>query len=300
MSLGEFCPAEAFERNRGLIRPDEQERLAGACVALAGCGGVGGVHAHTLARLGVGSFRLADPDRFSLANFNRQIGATMQTLDAPKARVTADMIKSINPGAQTQVLEEPIGAGNAHAFLDGVDLVVDGVDFFALGARRALTAAAERRGVATLIAAPLGFSGTLHIFADGGMSFDDYFNLRAGQSSYDQYVHFLLGLAPSALHAPYTDLSTADPATGRGPSSIIGSQLAACLVGAEAVRILLGRGPSLLAPHYLQVDVYRRHIAAGYLRWGVRHPLQRLKKLVIKRYLRSHGLDRALMALEPA
>ena len=67
-----FSAAEAFERNLGLISPEEQERLAKTTIAIAGCGGVGGVHAHTLARLGIGGFRLCDPDEFSLANFNRQ------------------------------------------------------------------------------------------------------------------------------------------------------------------------------------------------------------------------------------
>jgi molybdopterin/thiamine biosynthesis adenylyltransferase len=299
-SSATFRPEQAFERNLGLIDPQEQSRLLRSRVALAGCGGVGGVHAHTLARLGVGAFTLADPDTFSLANFNRQIGATVDTIDAPKARVTARMIHSINPEADVRVIEERVCGANVDAFLDGADLVIDGVDFFALESRRMLAMRAWERGIPVLIAAPLGFSGTLHVFARGGMSFDEYFDLHDGQDRCEQYVSFLVGLAPSALHAPYTDISTADPASGRAPSSVIGSQMAACVAGAEAVRILLGRGASRLAPHYLQVDVYRRKIRSRRAWLGNRGPIPRLKRWLVRRYLAAHGLDRALLRLEAA
>ena len=295
-----FSAAEAFERNLGLISPEEQERLAKTTIAIAGCGGVGGVHAHTLARLGIGGFRLCDPDEFSLANFNRQIGATTETIGHAKAAVTERMIRAINPSARVDVLPEAIGEANAAVFLQGVDLVVDGIDFFSLPARRVLYRAARERGVHVLIAAPLGFSGTLQVFGPRGMSFDEYFDLHDGQDVYDQYVNFLIGLAPSALHAPYTDISTADPERGRGPSSIIGSQMAACLMGGEAIRILLGRGPSPLAPAYIQMDVYRRRCASGRLLGGMAGPLQRVKKWLVKRYLARVGLDTALSRLDPA
>lgn len=295
-----FSTEQAFERNLGLIDRSEQVVLANSRVAIAGCGGVGGVHAHTLARLGVGQFRLADPDSFSLANFNRQIGATVETIGQGKAAVTARMIRSINPRAALDVIESGIGPENVEAFVRDVDLVVDGLDFFALGARRVLFREAWRQGIPVLIAAPLGFSGTLHVFARGGMSFDEYFDLRDGQDPYEQYVNFFLGLAPSALHAPYTDISTADPENGRGPSSIIGSQLAACVVGAEALRILLKRGSTLRAPHYLQVDVYRRAVRSRKLRGGNRNWLQRVKRWALRRYMVRHGLDVALRRLEPA
>ena len=47
-------------------------------------GGVGGVHLLTLARLGIGSFSLADPDAFERDNLNRQSGALVSTLGATK------------------------------------------------------------------------------------------------------------------------------------------------------------------------------------------------------------------------
>lgn len=45
--------ATAFSRNIGWVTPDEQAVLRRSRVAIGGLGGVGGVHAITLARLGV-------------------------------------------------------------------------------------------------------------------------------------------------------------------------------------------------------------------------------------------------------
>ena len=251
------------------------------------------MHVQTLARLGVGRFRISDPDSFSLANFNRQIGATLDTIGENKAEVVARIIRAINPLAEVEVFTGGISATNVAAFVEGADLLVDGIDFFALPIRRRLFAEAWQREVPALTAAPLGFSGTLQVFAPPGMSFDDYFDLQEEQAPFDQFVNFLMGLAPAGLHAPYMDLSTVKPAEGRGPSSIIGVQQAACLVGAEALRILLGRGPSALAPHYLQFDAYRQKLKKGHLPGGNRNWLQRLKRRMLVHRLRQMKLDAA-------
>ena len=289
-----FSPSEAFERNRGLISIAEQEKLAGSLVVIAGCGGVGGLHAHTCARLGIGRFRISDSDTFSIPNINRQIGATAQTVGRNKAAVTAEMIRSINPDATVEIIEENITANNVTDFVKGSDLVIDGVDFFALPARRQLFRAAWEAKIPALTAAPLGFSGTLHVFADGGMQFDDYFDLQETQKPFDQLVRFFVGLAPSGLHLPYMDLSSVDIKSGRGPSSILGSQMAASLAGGEAIKILLKRGPLLLAPNYLQFDCYRQMMRKRRLRGGNRNWLQRIKRAIVTRKLRSLGFEQTL------
>lgn len=69
-SLDLFDYSKAFARNLGLVQPDEQHRLQQSVVAIAGLGGVGGVHLTTLARLGIGGFHIADFDSFEIQNFN--------------------------------------------------------------------------------------------------------------------------------------------------------------------------------------------------------------------------------------
>jgi tRNA A37 threonylcarbamoyladenosine dehydratase len=93
----------AFDRNIGWVTEPEQQVLRSKRVAIAGMGGVGGVHVVTLARLGVQRFNIADFDTFDIANFNRQVGATMSSLGRPKAEVLAEMVRDINPEADVRV-----------------------------------------------------------------------------------------------------------------------------------------------------------------------------------------------------
>src|SRR3546814_6163372 len=94
-----FDYATAFDRNICWITADEQQVLRRKRVAIAGMGGVGGVHLLTLARMGIGAFNISDLDDFELANFNRQVGASMSTLGRPKVEVMAEMTRDINPEA---------------------------------------------------------------------------------------------------------------------------------------------------------------------------------------------------------
>ena len=121
-------------------------------------GGVGGIHLVTLARLGIGAFHVADPDVFEIANFNRQYGATTRGLGRPKVEVMAEEARAINPELEIRVFAEPIGPANVGEFLDGVDLVIDGIDFFALDVRRLVFREARRRGIWAITAGPIGFS----------------------------------------------------------------------------------------------------------------------------------------------
>lgn len=292
-----FSYKAAFERNLGLVTSVEQEVLRKACVVIAGCGGVGGVHAHALARLGVGRFKLTDPDEYSVANFNRQIGANIATVDRNKAEVMAEMILAINPEAEVEVTTEGVNKDNVETFIAGADVVVDGIDFFTLGPRREMFAAAWRENIPALTAAPLGFSGTLHVFQSPGMSFDEYFDLSDEQSFYDQIVNFILGLAPSALHLPYMDLSGVNPETGRGPSSVVGVQMASCLIAAQVLKIILGRKGEFLAPQYVQFDAYRLKAKKGRLPGGNKHWLQQVKRRLLLRKFKQLGLDKAFQAL---
>src|SRR5687767_1077946 len=99
---------EAFKRNRGLINDADQEKLRNSRVAIAGMGGVGGAHLLTLARMGIGAFNIADPDVFEVANFNRQVGATISNLGRNKAEAMADAVADVNPQVKLNVFAEAV------------------------------------------------------------------------------------------------------------------------------------------------------------------------------------------------
>src|ERR1700760_1266816 len=95
-----FSYGDAFSRNLGWLTESEQQSLRNKTIAIAGMGGVGGIHMLTLARLGFANFRIADLDVFEVANFNRQVGAVVSTLGQPKVEVLSRMARDINPEAK--------------------------------------------------------------------------------------------------------------------------------------------------------------------------------------------------------
>jgi hypothetical protein len=272
-----FSYDEAFSRNIGWITEWEQQSLRRKRVAIAGMGGVGGVHLLTLTRLGIGAFSIADFDTFSVANFNRQIGAAMSTVDRPKLEVMAAMARDINPELDIREFPAGIDDSNIDAFLDGVDLFVDGFDFFVLDMRAKVFARCAELGIPAITAAPLGMGTAFLVFMPGGMTFEEYFRLR-GLPMQQQYVNFFMGLVPASLQRTYLmDPTRLDLEGKRGPSSVTACQLCSGVTGIEAVKILLGRGPVKAAPYYHQFDGYRgkwvvRKLAKGNAGW-----LQRLK-----------------------
>lgn len=277
---------KAFTRNLGWITEAEQATLRRKRVAIAGMGGVGGVHLLTLARLGIGAFNISDFDTFDLVNFNRQAGAMVSTLGRPKVDVLAEMALDINPELEVQRFPEGVTDENLAHFLAGVDLYVDGLDFFSFGARRAVFAACHRLGVPAVTAAPLGMGTAVMVFLPGGMSFEEYFCVE-GCDEEETGIRFLLGLSPGMLQVGYlADPSRLNLTERQGPSTAAACQLCAGVVATEALKILLGRGKVLAAPRGYQFDAYRNSFIKTWRPGGNRNPLQRVGMWVARRQLR--------------
>ncbi len=284
---GTFDYSEAFSRNIGLLSEGEQARVRGARVAVAGLGGVGGAHVLALARIGFGSFSLADLDRFELANMNRQVGATVDTLGRSKVEVTADFVRAVNPGAELRLFPNGITQENIGDFLEGAVAAVDGIDFFNMEARRMLFREARARGIYALTAAPVGFGGTLHVFSPTGMSFDRYFDLHDDMNLAGQLIQFVLGLAPERAHRSYFPPGALDFEKRRAPSLAPGCLLSAVLVATEIVNLVVKRRPPKVAPHFSQFDPLVQTYKTGYLRGGNRNPRQRAKRWWVLRTNRA-------------
>ena len=277
---------QAFSRNLGWVTEAEQQRLRYARVAIGGLGGVGGVHLLTLARLGIGRFSIADFDVFDVVNFNRQAGALMSSLGKTKIDTLAAMALDINPEIELSTFPEGIRDSTIDKFLEGVDLYVDGLDFFAFDARRLTFAACERKGIPVITAAPLGLGTALLVFAPGGMPFEDYFGFSGCQNEVDMAIRFLVGLSPAMLQRGYVaDMSRINLAERKGPSSIAACQLCAGVAAVEALKLLLGRGGVSLAPWASQFDGYRMRYVKTWRPWGYRNPLQRLTVFLVKTQL---------------
>jgi molybdopterin/thiamine biosynthesis adenylyltransferase len=283
----QFSYNEAFSRNIGWVTAQEQEMLRHKRVAIAGMGGVGGVHLLTLARLGIGAFHIADFDVFDLVNFNRQAGAAMSSLGQPKTEVMARLAKDINPELDIQIFPEGITQNNLSEFFAGVDLYVDGLDFFVFSARQATFAACAKAGIPAITAAPLGMGAALLNFLPGAMTFEEYFQL-GDLPEEEKALRFMLGLSPALLQMGYlADPSRVDLAQHRGPSTIMACQLCAGVAATEALKILLQRGNVRAAPHGVHFDAYRNKLARTWRPGGNRNPLQRLALAFARQQLKK-------------
>jgi molybdopterin-synthase adenylyltransferase len=286
LNTSSFVYDDAFSRNLGWVTEEEQQQLRHKRIAVAGLGGVGGSHLLTLTRLGIGRFNIADFDRFAIANFNRQAGAMMSTIDQPKIDALAKMALDINPELQIERFPVGVEADRIDAFLKDADLYVDGLDYFALDIRRKVFARCAELGIPAITAAPLGMGVALLNFLPGGMTFEDYFQLE-GWSPDEQAIRFLLGLSPRMLQLAYlVDRSRVNFEQKRGPSTVMACQLCAGFAATEALKILLKRGRVLSAPRGIHFDAYRYRLTRTWRPKGNSNVLQRLTLAIARRQLK--------------
>lgn len=282
----DFSYSDAFSRNLGWFTDYEQEGLRNKTIAIAGMGGVGGVHLLTLARLGVARFKIADLDVFEVANFNRQVGATMSTVGQNKVDVLARMASDINPEARIEKFPNGINSSNIDQFLSGVDLFIDGFDFFVIDMRCKTFARCRELGIPAVTAAPIGMGVAFLAFTKDGTSFEDYFRME-GKSELRKLINFLIGLSPSGMHTAYlVDPSRLDIANRKTPSTIIGVQLCASFTAAQVAKLLLKRGEVRPAPYHYHFDSYLNVFKAGPQR-GNGSIIQRLKGNAAERMFRK-------------
>ena len=282
-----FDYQKAFSRNIGWVTEEEQQILKNKKVAIAGAGGVGGIHLVTLARLGISNFNISDFDDFEVHNFNRQSGAFMSTLGQQKVDVMESIAKDINPESTIKSFPEGIFAHNVDEFLAGVDIYVDALDFFALEARKIVFQKCYEKNIPVVTAAPLGMGCAFLCFMPGKMSYEQYFRF-SGKSEDEQLIQFLIGLSPAMLQRPYlVDSSKVSFIEKRGPSTPMAVNLCAGIAGTYVLKILLNRGPVLAAPYGLHFDAYRNKFIKTWRPFGNNGLGQRVmfhiaKKIVAK------------------
>ena len=114
------------------IGAEGQRKLAGARVAIVGCGATGSALAGLLARAGVGTLRIIDRDYVEPSNLQRQ--SLFDEQDAaeslPKAIAAARKIAGFNSGIVVEPKVEDLVPGNIEALLEGMSLILDGTDNF--------------------------------------------------------------------------------------------------------------------------------------------------------------------------
>ena len=122
-----FWP-ERFRRSRSVLSVEGLKRLLRSRVLVAGCGGLSGHAAALLARSGVGSFVLCDPDIFEESNLNRQMFCIEATLGQSKAEACREGLLGMASYLDVEAHIVALDEDNLPVLLAGCTAVVDGLD----------------------------------------------------------------------------------------------------------------------------------------------------------------------------
>ncbi|MBQ2959566.1 MAG: tRNA threonylcarbamoyladenosine dehydratase [Alistipes sp.] len=136
-----------LERTELLLGEEKLARLRSANVLVVGVGGVGAYAAEMIVRAGVGRMTIADADKVSETNINRQLVALHSTVGKEKCEVLAERLRDINPDIELKMVNRFIKDSETDALLDSekFDYVVDAID--TLSPKLALIKGALERGI---------------------------------------------------------------------------------------------------------------------------------------------------------
>ena len=187
------------------------------------------------------------------------------------------MARNINSDLSLIKFSEGVNENNIDEFLHGVDLFVDGLDFFVLDMRRKIFARCVELRIPIITAAPIGMGTGYLIYQPGDMTFEDYFNFK-NLNKRQMAINFLIGLVPKAYHRHYlVDATRMDLKNEKAPSTVMGCLLSTGVVGTESLKILLKRGKVYGLPWYHHYDAYCGKWKRGWMPWGNKNPIQRIK-----------------------
>lgn len=236
---------QMVERNIGVISVEEQERLKSSCFAVAGCGGMGGLSAEQLVRLGVGHLKIADFDSFSVHNLSRQCCSATSTIGKNKAETLGRHLKDINPLLRLDVYTNGVTPENVEDFIQGAHAVIDGTDYSVLESTVLMYAAARLRGLCVFNPNAVGFGVSVLIFGPKTVSFEEFLGLSADKDP-------RLALMKLVQYLPkYADpdvIKQAALGQINIPNIIMPQHLGTSIAVSEAVMVLLGRRPEPAGP----------------------------------------------------
>ena len=116
-------------RTELLLGKEKLEKLAASHVLVVGLGGVGAYAAEMICRAGVGKMTIADGDKITESNINRQLPALNSSIGRYKTEVIAERLLDINPVLELVTINEFIHDERMIEILDrGYDYVVDAID----------------------------------------------------------------------------------------------------------------------------------------------------------------------------
>lgn len=236
--------AQELERYaRHIVLPEiggpGQQKLKRARIVVVGAGGIGSPVVLYLAAAGVGTIGIADDDRVSLSNLQRQVLHRTSDLGRSKLDSAADAVAALNPHVNVVAHPLRLDAENGREIVADYDLVIDGSDNFATRYAMADLCEAARRPLVT--AAVNRFSGSLTVLKP-------YETDPDGQPNPGYRDLFPeappAGLVPSCAEAGILGVTT----------GVLGT-----LAASEAIKLVCGIGEPLVG-RFLMIDLLTMRI----------------------------------------
>lgn len=200
------------------VGKEGQARLAAARVFVVGAGGLGSPILLYLAAAGVGTLGIADHDKVTLTNLNRQILYTPEDLGRSKALTAVQQIRKLNPDVKAIPYEVRVLHDNGLPLVKTYDLVVEASDN--LETKSLMNELCVKAGVPLVWAAVSRFEGQMGIYMPG---------------------HACRACIFPVLPTPGTYPSPAELGIVGAAAGVMGA-----LEAVEAIKILLGAGQPLL------------------------------------------------------
>jgi adenylyltransferase/sulfurtransferase len=142
-----------------------QLKLKNSKVCLVGLGGLGSPASMQLAAMGVGYLRIVDRDVVELTNLHRQHLYGVDEVGYPKVEAAAKRLRNLNPYIKIEPLPLSVNEANAEDLVEGMDVVVDGLD--SMAARYVINRACIKLGVPYVFGAAITTNGNLSTIVPG-------------------------------------------------------------------------------------------------------------------------------------
>lgn len=219
----ELSAEEIARYSRHLIMPEVamegQRKLKAAKVLIIGAGGLGSPAALYLAAAGVGRLGLVDFDVVDLSNLQRQILHGTRNVGRRKTDSAIERLQDINPEIEVDAHETRLTSDNALDIIRPYDIVIDGTDNFPT--RYLVNDACVLLGKPSIYGSIFRFDGQASVFAP-------------------------------PVGPCYRCLFEEPPPPGMVPSCAEGGVLGilpgviGCIQATEAIKLILGKGKSLI------------------------------------------------------
>ena len=117
-----------YDRIINLIGEEQFNKIKNTKILLVGVGGVGSFAYEALIRSGFQNITIIDKDKVEITNLNRQLVATLNTINLPKVEIAKDKALNINENIKITAYNEFLSVDNINTLDRNFDYIIDACD----------------------------------------------------------------------------------------------------------------------------------------------------------------------------